>query len=63
MTEEESKGLLGIGRQMVAGLPAQFLALLLINLLLVGGWLWHMDNQLEARERVLLKLVESCSGR
>ena len=63
MTEEETKGLLGIGRQLVAGLPAQFLALVLVNVLLIGGWLWHMDSQLAARERVLLKLVESCSGR
>jgi hypothetical protein len=60
MTEAEAKGIVGLSRQIVAALPAQFLLLLLINILLVGGFVWHMDSQLDARERVLIKLVETC---
>lgn len=61
MTDEEAKGVIGLGRQLILGLPAQFLALLAINLVIVGGLFWHMDTQLEARERVLVKLIETCS--
>jgi hypothetical protein len=51
-----------LGRQLIAVLPAQFLAMLLLNVLIVGGFVWHMDSQLEARERVLIKLIETCGG-
>jgi hypothetical protein len=61
VTDEEAKGIVGLGKQLITGLPAQFLALVVINLVVVGGLFWHMDNQLEARERVLMKLVESCA--
>jgi hypothetical protein len=61
MTKTEAKGLLGLGKSLVTGLPGQFLALLLINLVIVGGLFWHMGDQLDARERVLLKLVETCN--
>jgi hypothetical protein len=60
MTEAEAKGIVGLSKQLVTALPAQFLLLLLINILLVGGFVWHMDSQLDARERVLIKLVETC---
>jgi hypothetical protein len=60
MTEEETKGLVGLGSKLIGGLPAQFLALLLVNVLVVGGLIWHMDSQLDARERVLIKLIETC---
>jgi hypothetical protein len=60
MTEAEAKGIVGLSKQLVTALPAQFLLLLLINILLVGGFIWHMDSQLDARERVLIKLVETC---
>lgn len=60
MTEGEAKGLIGLSSKLLSALPAQFILLLLINVLLVGGFVWHMDKQLDARERVLMKLVESC---
>jgi hypothetical protein len=60
MTEAEAKGIVGLSKQLVTALPAQFLLVLLINILLVGGFIWHMDSQLDARERVLIKLVETC---
>jgi hypothetical protein len=49
-----------LGKHLIQGLPAQFLALLVINVVILGGLFWHMGDQLDARERVLLKLVESC---
>lgn len=60
MTEGEAKGLIGLSSKLVGALPAQFLLLLLINVILIGGFLWHMNSQLDARERVLIKLVETC---
>jgi hypothetical protein len=51
-----------LGRQLIAVLPAQFLAMLLLNVLIVGGFVWHMDTQLQARERVLIKLIETCNA-
>lgn len=60
MTDEETRGLVGLGKQLLMGLPAQFLALMLVNVVLVGGLFWHLDSQLESRERVLMKMVETC---
>ena len=60
MTEEETKSIVGLGGRLITGLPAQFLALIAINLLMVGGLVWHMDSQLAARERVLIRLIETC---
>jgi len=62
VTEEETKSVLGLGGKLIAGLPAQFLALMVLNLVVVGGFVWHMDSQLDARERVLIKLIETCSN-
>jgi hypothetical protein len=60
VTEEDARGLVGLGRQALHALPAQFLALLVVNILIVGGFVWHMDSQLQARERVLIRLIETC---
>jgi hypothetical protein len=61
VTEEDARGLIGLGRKALDTLPAQFLALLVVNLLVVGGFVWHMDSQLQARERVLVRLIETCA--
>jgi hypothetical protein len=60
MTEEQTSGLLGLGQKLVTALPSQFLALLLVNILVVGGVLWHLDNTSEARERLLAQIITSC---
>jgi hypothetical protein len=36
VTEEQANNLLGLGNKLVTSLPAQFLALALINLVIVG---------------------------
>jgi hypothetical protein len=63
VTEEETKTVLGLGSKLITGLPAQFLALVVINVIVLGGLFWHLDSQLESRERVLMKMVETCSSK
>jgi hypothetical protein len=63
VTEEETKSVLGLGSKLITGLPAQFLALVVINVIVLGGLFWHLDSQLESRERVLIKMVETCSSK
>jgi hypothetical protein len=53
-------GLLGLGNKIIAALPGQFLALLCINIALVGGLLWHLDTVSAQRERVLAAVVAGC---
>ena len=62
MTEEQANGLLGLAGKLTTSLPAQFLALLLLNLLVVGGLLWIEDRRADAREHVLIKLLDTCGG-
>lgn len=61
MTEEQANGLLGLAGKLSASLPAQFLALLLINLVIVGSVVWLEDQRNEAREHVLIKLLDTCA--
>jgi len=63
VTEEETKSVLGLGGKLIGGLPAQFLALAIVNVVVLGGLFWHLESQLESRERVLLKMVETCSSK
>ena len=63
MTEEETKSVLGLGGKLIGGLPAQFLALAIVNVVGLGGLFWHLESQLESRERVLVKMVETCSSK
>ena len=60
LTEEQAHGIIGLGSKLVGSLPAQFLSLALVNLVIVGGLFWHLDSQLAARERVLAQLVSAC---
>ena len=60
MTEEQAKGILGLGHKLIGGLPAPFLALLAVVAVLVISLFLHLNAQLDARERVLLKLLDSC---
>jgi hypothetical protein len=60
VTEEQARGLIGLGHRLVGGLPAPFLALLGVVAILVVSLFLHLNAQLDARERVLLKLLDSC---
>ena len=60
MTEEESKGLVGLGGKLIAGLPAQFLALVVINVLFLGGLFWFIDARANHTAEVLNQLLSAC---
>jgi hypothetical protein len=60
MTEEQTSGLIGLGQRAISALPGQFLALLLVNVVIVGAVVWHLDNASDARERVLAQLITGC---
>ena len=44
----------------LSSLPAQFLVLVLLNVLFLGGVLVFLDRQVGARERVLTPLLAAC---
>ena len=62
MTDAEAKGLLGLGKSVVAGLPAQFLALVVINVLFLGGLFWFVDARANHTAEVLNQLLSACLG-
>jgi hypothetical protein len=46
--------------KLIGSLPAGFLALLSVNIILVGGVLFLEDRLAAARERILMHLIETC---
>jgi len=52
----------GIAGRIAASLPAQFLALVLINVIVLWLLFEHQSNLSEARERVLIELIKTCSA-
>jgi hypothetical protein len=49
--------------KLIGSLPPGFLAVLTINIILVGGVLFLEDRLGASRERVLLQLIETCQKR
>jgi hypothetical protein len=48
--------------KLIGNLPAGFLAILALNIVVVGG-LFYLEDRLSAgRERVLLKMIETCQN-
>ena len=47
--------------KLIGSLPPGFLAVLTINIILVGGVLFLEDRLGAARERVLMSIIESCN--
>ena len=45
MTEEE-RGIVGLGHRLIGTLPAGMLAVLLVNLLVVGALFWHQHARI-----------------
>lgn len=64
MTDEQHAGIIGavqsVGGKLIGGLPAQFLALLAINVVFILGLLWFLNAQSAGRERVLAQIVTAC---
>jgi hypothetical protein len=55
-----SESLSQLGQAITKALPGQFLALLLLNVLVVGGMLWVEDHRAESRAEFMNKIIENC---
>lgn len=63
MTEGERGIVAGVtetANRLVAGLPAQFLGLVVLNIVFVAGILWFLNNRDDARERMLTPILAAC---
>ena len=58
MTNEQANGII---TKLIGALPAQFIALIVVNIVIVGVFFYHMESQLDARENVLIELIKSCN--
>ena len=52
--------IIGLGSNVVAGLPAQFLALVGINVVFVLGLLWFLNSQAVQRTMVVDHILTAC---
>jgi hypothetical protein len=48
------------GRALAGLKPAQYLALVLLNVLVVGGLLFYLDRREERRDERLLPIIAGC---
>jgi hypothetical protein len=64
MTDDQAKGIIGaaesIGKQILSGLPPQFLALVVVNVLFLGGLFWFIDARANHTAEVLNQLLSAC---
>jgi hypothetical protein len=64
MTDEEHNSVTSaaasVSKQLINTLPAQFLALILLNVIFVGLLLWFLDDQMTSRILLADKIVTSC---
>jgi hypothetical protein len=61
MTGEEAGGVFGTITSVAKRLSAEFIAIVLVNLIFVAGMLWLSDRQNSSRERVLAPILLACS--
>ena len=60
MTEAE-RGVIGdLGSKLISSLPAQFLGLVVLNIVFICGLLWFLNNRDDARERMLTPILAAC---
>jgi hypothetical protein len=64
MTDEEHRGvvnsLVTLGQSALASVPAGFLILCGLNVIFIIGLLWFLNNQGDARERIIAQIMSSC---
>jgi len=63
MTDEETKSVLGLGGRLITALPAQFLTLVVINVLALGFLFWFVDARANHTASVLNQLLQACLQR
>jgi hypothetical protein len=54
-------GFFGVAAQAIRRLSPEFIAILILNIAVLGGLLWLFAKQSDARERVLAPLLEACA--
>ena len=63
-SSSSSSGVVGavenLGSRLIASLPAQFLMLVLMNMIFIMSLLSFLDKQLESRERALTPIISNC---
>ena len=52
-----------VGHDVIRSLPAQFLALIFINLIFIVALFWHENNIVQLRTQGMVKLLDSCLER
>ena len=64
MTDDQAKGIIGavesVSNKVLAGLPAQFLALVLINVVFMGAFVWYVDARSRHSVDIIQQLLSSC---
>lgn len=60
MTDAEAQGVAGVASKLIGSLPAQFLMLLVLNVVFILGLLWFLNARDEARERLLTPILAAC---
>jgi len=63
VTDEETKTVLGLGGRLITALPAQFLTLVVINILALGFLFWFVDARANHTASVLNQLLQACLQR
>jgi len=63
VTDEETKTVLGLGGRLITALPAQFLTLVVINVLALGFLFWFVDARANHTASVLNQLLQACLQR
>jgi hypothetical protein len=56
-----TNGAIVAGSKVLAGLPGQFLALLVLNACFVAGLFWFLDKGEERRLTLLAPILKSCA--
>jgi len=57
---EQEHGWIGLAGRITTALPAQFLMLVLLNIIFLGVVFWHQQKQDDARERLFTPILMSC---
>jgi hypothetical protein len=63
LTEGEQGVVAGVtqtANKLIGSLPAQFLGLVVLNVVFIVGILWFLNNRDDARERLLTPILAAC---
>ena len=62
--EEQKHGIISavthVGSQVIAALQPQFLALILVNIMFMGVFIWYIDGRARHSVEIIKTLLDSC---